>query len=188
MEAARVVLADPPWRHDDALGARGAAANYRTLSVLEICQYPVPPVANDALLFLWRLSSMQEAAITVARTWGFVPHSEIVWVKTSSAFDYHPDPGRVPSATLAFGMGRIVRGSHETCLVCKRGRPEIRDRSVRTVFFAPRQEHSRKPDRMYELVERLSEGPYVELFARRRRHGWLQFGDELEPTQRTVTP
>lgn len=42
-----------------------------------------------------------------------------------------------------------------------------------------KQEHSRKPDEMYEIIESCSPGPYVELFARERRKGWTQWGDEI---------
>lgn len=40
--------------------------------------------------------------------------------------------------------------------------------------------HSAKPDDFYALVERALPGPYVEMFARKRRPGWVQFGDQLE--------
>jgi N6-adenosine-specific RNA methylase IME4 len=56
-------------------------------------------------------------------------------------------------------------------------------KSVRSVFFAPRLEHSEKPERFYQLVEALAGGrrgaPYVEYFARRPRAGWTCYGNEL---------
>ena len=173
----RVITADPPWSFGDKLPGpgRGAEKHYSVISTDDICAFPLPPVEDDSLLFLWRVSAMQEEALRVVRAWGFVPKSEIVWVKTSGK-------PTVLGPNLAFGMGRYVRASHETCLVCARGRASalVRDHSVRSVFFAPRQEHSRKPEEFYGLVERLAPGPYVELFARHRRPGWTQFGDELE--------
>lgn len=88
---------------------------------------------------------------------------------------------------LHFGMGHYTRGAHEAALVCTRGRFKVVDRAVRSVFHAPMPRdahgaviHSAKPDEVYDIIERLSgRGPYCELFARRRRAGWLQHGDEL---------
>jgi hypothetical protein len=44
-------------------------------------------------------------------------------------------------------------------------------------------EHSRKPVAVYDLIARCSPGPYLELFARDRRDGWMQWGDELDTYQ-----
>jgi tRNA A37 threonylcarbamoyladenosine synthetase subunit TsaC/SUA5/YrdC len=43
-----------------------------------------------------------------------------------------------------------------------------------------KREHSRKPDELYEIIESCSPGPYLELFARTRRDGWLSWGNEVE--------
>lgn len=167
----RVVCADPPWRFGDKLPGpgRGASKHYETMRVEDICALKLPPIGEDALLFLWRVSAMQEEALRVARAWGFRPVSEIVWVKRS------------PGAAVRMGMGRYVRGSHESCLIATRGQGVafIKDHGVCSVFEAPRTEHSAKPDAFFALVERLAEGPYLELFARRSRPGWTTVGDAL---------
>ena len=88
--------------------------------------------------------------------------------------------------TLAFGMGHFTRAAHETCIVATRGRFKVADRSVRSVFFAPRGVHSEKPMEFHDLVEKLvGEGPYAESFARRERSGWTQFGDELRGAEKS---
>src|SRR5262245_7142273 len=110
------LIADPPWPFSDRLPpvkstsrARGAKGTYKsTMSVREIMDYPLPPLADDCRLFLWRVASMQEEALDVLWAWGFQLKSEIVWVKER------------PSGNLAFGMGRTVRGAHETCLIAVR--------------------------------------------------------------------
>ena len=38
--------------------------------------------------------------------------------------------------------------------------------------------HSAKPEAFLDLVERVSPGPYLEMFARRNRLGWDTWGDE----------
>jgi N6-adenosine-specific RNA methylase IME4 len=45
-------------------------------------------------------------------------------------------------------------------------------------FTWPRGEHSAKPDAFLDLVEQVSPGPYLELFARRQRLGWDTWGNE----------
>jgi N6-adenosine-specific RNA methylase IME4 len=45
-------------------------------------------------------------------------------------------------------------------------------------FTWPRAEHSAKPDAFLDLVEQVSPGPYLELFARRQRLGWDTWGNE----------
>jgi N6-adenosine-specific RNA methylase IME4 len=175
----RVVVADPPWKFSDRLpgGGRGAVKHYDCLSTRDIIRFPLPPIADDALLFLWRVASMQVEALDVMRIWGFAPKSEIVWIKTREKSGV-VQPFGPKGKGLALGMGRYVRGSHETCLIGRRGKGKVRDRSVRSIFFAPRGGHSEKPELFFEIVEQLSGGPYVELFARRQRKGWQCLGLE----------
>lgn len=45
-------------------------------------------------------------------------------------------------------------------------------------FHWPRGEHSAKPEAFLDLVESVSPGPYLELFARRNRLGWDTWGNE----------
>ena len=171
MSAAALVLADPPWKFGDALPGktRGAARNYDVLDAEQIARFPLPPVAEDAPLLLWRVASMVEESLFVCRTWGFTPKAEIVWVKTTE------------HGKLAIGMGRYVRAAHETCIVAARGKAaaRVRDRGIRSVLLAPRGAHSAKPPAFYELAERLYPGPRVEIFARGvPRAGWESYGRE----------
>ena len=172
VEPARLIVADPPWAMGDALPGktRGAARNYDVLPTSEIARYPLPRIAPDALLMLWRLSSMPEDALFVARAWGFSVKSEIVWVKTTG-----------DDAKLHFGMGRTVRAAHETCLIATRGKANslVLDHAIRSVFFAPTGAHSEKPALFFDLAERLFPGPRVEIFARGvPRPGWTTYGRE----------
>lgn len=169
-----VLVADPPWSFGDKLpgAGRGAEKHYAVLDQAGIEAFPLPPLAQDALLFMWRVSSQPEEACRVMRAWGFVPKSEIVWRKLT--------PGGKPH----FGMGRYVRLSHEVCMIGTRGRglTLIQDRAIRSVFEAPTGRHSEKPEVFFDIVEKLAKGPYAELFARRHRAGWACFGNELSMT------
>lgn len=172
----KVLVADPPWPFDDKLpgASRGAGRNYPLLTVPHLVRFPLPPLADDCVLFLWRVAAMQQAALDVARFWGFTVKSEVIWLKKTT------------QGNRWFGMGRTVRAEHETCLVATRGRPQVLNHSVRSTFVtdfeglsAPAGRHSEKPEQFYAIVESLFAGPYVELFARRHRPGWVCIGDEL---------
>jgi N6-adenosine-specific RNA methylase IME4 len=141
------------------------------MTVEQIRTFPIPKMLPDSILFLWQVASMQQAALDVAEGWGYAVKSEIVWVK------------RTKTGKPWFGMGRYVRAAHETCLVATRGKAAsyVLDHGVRSVFEAKVSGHSVKPDAFYALVEQLVRGPRAEIFARKRRAGWTQFGDQLEP-------
>ncbi len=190
-----ILEADPPWQLGDALpgNGRGAAKHYRTLSMLQLQRFELPPMKPDSLLFLWRVSAMQEEALRLVRAWKHVPKSEIVWLKYAANGNQH------------MGMGRYVRLAHEVCIVAARGkgRDLIRDHGVRSVLFdrhlylryenpphaaaesgisfeAAIGEHSEKPQAFYDLVDKLCPlGVRGSLFARKHRPGWYSFGDEL---------
>lgn len=132
MKPYRVIVADPPWAPKDKLpgDTRGAAHQYPVMSTSAIEAYlpgsdlSISPVS---ILFLWRLASMQRDALIVASAWGFRVLSEVVWCKQTKA------------GLPWFGMGRTVRASHETALVCVRG-PAIeliQNHGIRSVFEAP---------------------------------------------------
>lgn len=170
IEPCRVLLADPPWRFGDALPGpkRGASKHYQTLTISEIARFPLPPLADDCVLILWRVAAILDGAEFVARAWGFKPKAELTWVKMRK-------DGKKPR----IGMGRSVRNSHESAIIAMRGRPARLSKSEPSVIFAPRAEHSRKPDEAYALIERLYEGPRVELFATRERPGWTTYGTSV---------
>lgn len=176
---ARVIVADPSWKFGDKLPGpkRGASAHYACMSVSEIMRMPLPPLHDDCVLFLWRVSSQVEEAYQVVRAWDFTPKSEIVWEKTVAS-DRSLE-------RLSMGMGHITRGAHETCIIATRGkRIETASKSERDTFRAPVGAHSEKPEEFYRIVERLYPlelwpEAHVELFARKRRKGWIAFGTGL---------
>jgi N6-adenosine-specific RNA methylase IME4 len=160
------ILADPPWSFrsyggDDLAPTQGEQP-YPVMSLDDIKAVPVSSVAaKDCLLFMWTVSHLQSAALDVGRAWGFEPVSlAFVWDKRQ------------------IGMGYWVRQEAEVCHLFKRGSPKRLNKDVRQMIFAPRREHSRKPDEQYERIERLVGGPYLEMFARQSRPGWSSWGNE----------
>lgn len=172
-----VIAADCPWAPMDKLPgkSRGAAKNYDVMSTKDLCRIHLPPIAENSVLFFWRLASMQSDALDVIQAWGFTPKTELVWVKLTSTSSNR----ELGTAKLHFGMGRQVRASHEVCIIATRGRVAPLNHSTRSVFFAPVGIHSAKPDAFYDIAESLYAGPRVELFARRCRPNWTTLGSQL---------
>lgn len=167
----RTILADPAWEYGDSLSGpgRGAGKHYDCLSVEAICALPVDEAAAArAHLYVCVTNAHIEDGYRVVRAWGFEPKTLITWVKT--ARDH----------SVRLGMGRYLRNATEQVIVAARGRPMLQPlvRNRHNVIFAPRAEHSAKPDELYELVEAVSPGPRLELFSRRRREGWQGWGRE----------
>jgi N6-adenosine-specific RNA methylase IME4 len=171
----KVLCADPPWPFIDKLPGqhRGAERNYKCLSVRDICRFPLPTIADDAVLFLWRVAAMQQEALDVIKMWDFKLKTEAIWLK------------KTQSGSRWFGMGHTLRAEHEVCLIATRGRPQVLNHSTRSTFVTDFEglsalvgRHSEKPEKFYEIIESLFAGPYVELFARRQRPGWTCIGDE----------
>lgn len=162
-----MILADPPWHYSNA-AARGALS-YPTMTTREIADLPVATVAraSGCVLALWVTGAHLLDGLKVMRAWGFEQKQVGVWVKTTE------DGGRV-----RMGVGNYFRNAAEPWLLGVRGRPEIRDRGLSNVILAPRREHSRKPDDLHARLERLTPGPYLEIFARRPRPGWASWGNE----------
>jgi N6-adenosine-specific RNA methylase IME4 len=155
------VYADPPWRYDRS--PRGAASrHYATMTVEEIARLPVADVAAPkSHLHLWAPHSFLTTAEEVMTAWGYTPKSIFVWVKPT------------------FGNGYYWRTAAEFLLLGVRGGLRFRDRSVRNWICVGRGPHSEKPEQVRELVERVSPGPYLELFGRRAVPGWTVFGNDI---------
>jgi N6-adenosine-specific RNA methylase IME4 len=118
---------------------------------------------------------MLQHALAVIRAWGFEYKTcAFAWTKAT------PDTIRGGFFGLEMGTGYWTRANTEVCLLATRGRPKRLHRDVRQVIIEPRREHSRKPDGVYQRIERLVPGPYLELFARSSpRTGWTFWGDEV---------
>jgi N6-adenosine-specific RNA methylase IME4 len=166
-----VIYADPPW-HFQTWSAKGrgrcADAWYDTMSVDDIKMFPASAyAATDCVLLLWAIDPMLDVAFDVISAWGFKYKTVgFYWVKTSA------------SGAEFMGLGRWTRMNPEVCLLATKGNPKRLCASVRKLVTSPRREHSRKPDVVYDRIEQLVVGPYLELFARNLRQGWDSLGDE----------
>jgi N6-adenosine-specific RNA methylase IME4 len=162
-----VILADPPWTfstYSDLGQDRGPAMHYPTMAPDAIKAIDVAAIsAPDCVLFLWAVQSALPQALEVIAAWGFTYKTGAVWVKDK------------------IGMGYWFRSRHEPLLIATRGdvpAPAM-GTQAESVVVAPAREHSRKPDIVYELVERYFPNlPKIELFARASLPGWDCWGNE----------
>lgn len=192
----RTIVADPPWPLKWGAGGLrrshtswGKAAfgrktlGYETMSVDAIRELPVAALAeDDAHLFLWAPDKflIDGTAKGIAEAWGFTPGRVLLFWKK-----------------VGFGMGAFPRPQHEAILVCRRGSLSWLRRDIPSVLEWPQpygpagnsiaKIGSAKPEASLDLIESVSPGPYLELFARRNRIGWDTWGNEcLEHVELTA--
>lgn len=186
------VYADPPWyfqawatrprwngkyrRDGTKIYSPGRDPDYSTMREGELETLPLGDIAaEDAVLFLWVCWPTMPQALRLIEAWGFSYKTcAFSWIKArTNQIDMFRDDGDVE-----IGLGYWTRANSEVCLLATRGKPKRLNADVRQGIIEPRREHSRKPDCVYERIERLVVGPYVELFARTTRPGWTSWGNE----------
>lgn len=165
----RTLYADPPWLERGAGKIkRGADRHYPLMPTSAIKALPVEQwTSEDAHLYLWVTNNFLEDGLEVIRAWGFRYISCVTWMKDRP------------------GLGQYFRGITEHCLFAVRGRLPYalsedggRLQGMTGFFEAPRGEHSVKPEEMRRMIERVSPGPRLEMFARRPADGWDVWGLE----------
>lgn len=187
-----VILADPPvpfecWgSRPGGTDSRSADAHYKTMtwSALFSLRKQIESVsADDCVLFLWLCQPLLRETVVMARKWGFQYKTKAFsWVKLTRRGDgFH------------VGMGYWTRANTEDVLLFTRGEPHRKSKKVSQMIatllerpydvptiLAPIGKHSEKPEAIQDEIENLVDGPYLELFARRRRPGWACIGNELD--------
>lgn len=180
------ILIDPPWRFSNSTGKvapeHKRLRRYSTMSFDEIAALPVNQVAlPQSHLYMWTPNALLFEALTIMKAWGFTYKTNIVWYKVRK--DGGPD-GR--------GVGFYFRNVTELLLFGTRGKLRTLKpgRTQVNVMISRKEEHSKKPDSCYDLIERCSPGPHLELFSRQRIPGWTQWGDEVDSygVQRRLIP
>lgn len=190
------IVADPPWDYSRKLsgggtsgyspvhpsrgGSRGAANHYPTLTLEQLRTLPVEAVsAPKAHLYLWTTSAFVVEAHTLAESWGFSPKVLVPWIKTKQGSRSKViRSGGDLYAGVRMGMGLYIRHCAEFILFCVRGKAPTARNDVLGVLFAPQGKHSQKPREAYDLIDRLSPSPRLELFARGPRDGYEVWGNQ----------
>ena len=176
MERYRTIVADPPWpEHGGGRIKRGADRHYPLMNVREIAalgswvRERTHP--EGCHIYLWATNNYLADALGVMTAWGFRYITCITWAKEGAP-----------------GLGQYYRGKTEHCLFGIRGQLPYRTLADgkraqgTTLIMAPRGRHSEKPEDLQEMAERVSHGPYLEMFARRQRPGWDTWGNDTTTT------
>lgn len=176
------IVADPPWRYRKSAKAEGTVHSrrfvddlYPSMTNREIRDLPIKELAaQNAHLYLWLTNprlygERNDRTINpadIAEAWGFRYITTLTWVKQGAP-----------------GMGSYFRINTEHVLFGVRGKcpipPRLRESNV---IVAPKRRHSQKPDALFDLAERVSPAPRLELFARSARLGWDRWGNEVDST------
>jgi N6-adenosine-specific RNA methylase IME4 len=175
------ILIDPPWRFLNRTGKvapeHRRLRRYPTLSFDEIAALPVGALALPrSHLYMWCPNALLPEALPIMKTWGFTYKTNIVWYKVRK--DGGPD-GRGVGFYFRNVTELLLFGTRKQLRTLQPGRSQV------NIVATRKQEHSRKPDEIYDVIRRCSPGPYLEMFARQRVKGWSQWGDEVDTYERT---
>jgi len=150
---------------------RGADRHYELMTVKQIIELPVSSIAeNNSHLYLWTTNNYLPDALKVMAAWGFKYKTTITWEKDR------------------IGLGQYYRGMTEHCLFGVKGNLPYKiidgkRQQGKTVIVAPKTKHSEKPEEMRQMIETVSYGPFIELFARKRVNGWDSWGNQIDDTK-----
>lgn len=165
----KTILADPPWR--TTTGPKGfgysdgghARLEYPVMTLDEIKALPVGDLADDAAhLYVWTTNILVPQCYEVVRAWGFKPSVLLTWAKNP----------------IGMGLGDAFGITTEHVVFGHRGGLRPKCRVPTTWWNWKRGRHSAKPEAFQDVVESVSPGPYLEMFARRQRLGWDTWGNE----------
>jgi len=173
----KTILADPPWRfanrNSKASPEYWKFFRYNTMPLKDIISLPVRDiVSNQAHIYLWVPISLIQDGISVMEAWGFEYKTLLVWEKVRK-------DGEISNG----GMGFYFRNATELVLFGVKGKSFKTLQPARTqvnVIKSQRLEHSRKPDEIFNIIEACSHPPYLELFSRCKRKGWICWGDQID--------
>jgi N6-adenosine-specific RNA methylase IME4 len=197
----RTTMFDAPWQESGGgASKRGADRHYRLLGKNQIVKViladPLWDPADNAHLYMWATNNHLGDALWVMDALGFRYVTNVAWVKVKRGFTVKDlmemaqmvMAGKIIAAlkrVFSQGLGQYFRGEHELLLFGVRGKGDHEDvktaaRDIPSVIFAEKGAHSEKPEEAYDLIERRSHGPYVEMFARTSRKGWSSSGEQLD--------
>ena len=173
----KTIYIDPPWNErGGGKIKRGADRHYPLMSTKEIEELPIMNLADEegCHLYMWVTNNFLEKGLSVIKKWGFHYVTTITWQKDR------------------IGLGQYYRGITEHCIFAttKERLPYKivdgkRQQGV-TGFYEPKTVHSRKPDLMRKMIEKVSYAPRIELFAREKFEGWDSWGNEVEVSNAQV--
>lgn len=168
----KTIVVDPPWPMVRSFGgsqwARGErerpVLDYPTLTIDQIKDMDIDRISDSSsCLYLWTTQHFLREAFIVLGTWKFDPVCTLVWGKDKGGF-----------------VGGAWFSNTEFLIYSKRVDSRIKEKMNSQWFYFKRGKHSEKPEEFQDMIEKVNYGPYLELFARRKRQGWACWGNEIE--------
>lgn len=168
------VVIDPPWpiQWSDAYSAKATyrRMSYDTMSLDEIKALPVQSILMDhAFVYCWTTVKFLRSAFECLDAWGLEYIYTMAWHKAGG-----PSPVTAPIYNL------------EPILVGRQGMPKYRTTKGLFLcnswpYFVDVGSHSAKPEAFYDLLRRVTHGPRLDIFNRRRIKGFRGWGYEAPP-------
>jgi len=161
-----VIMADPPWNIHMELP-------YGTMQDEEMLDLGVAQLQNDGVILLWVTNRAMELGRDCLDKWGYEYMGELLWIKTN----------QLQRLIRTGRTGHWLNHSKEHCLIGVKGNPKINHNIDCDVIVAEVRETSRKPDELYNMLERLSPGTRkLEIFGRphNQRPGWITLGNQTD--------
>jgi len=178
----KCVVADPPWQptlhaanpRRRTLDKAGPQRFYETMNIEQIIALK-PNFAPQAHLYVWGINAHLDWAFKVYEAWGAEPVTVLTWCKPGMGV------GRFQSNTEHVVVSRIgPRTGNPFGFEGQHASP-----TNGTWFNWPRGRHSAKPQEFFDLVDKMSPGPKLEMYARSPRQGWDVFGNEVLESVKT---
>lgn len=176
----RVITLDPPWPYDRTAGQGVANKQYDLMTwddLYAMGPYVKAVAAPDCAIFMWTTAPLLMETVDMVKAWRLrYVTKAFSWVKT------------YPAGGIFFGIGSYTASNTEDVWLLSNGTPQRKVKDVsqivptfdRDAVVAPMGRHSKKPEEIQDRIERLMDGPYLEIFARRQRPGWTCIGNELD--------
>ena len=126
---------------------------------------------------MWVTDPMLDQGLELMKCWGFnFKTVAFYWAKTNTKVNLNKLSVEKDFFT---GLGYWTRANVEQCIMGTIGNPKRVGKDVKRLIIDKRREHSRKPEQTYERIEKLVQGPYLELFARKTKSNWDSWGDQV---------
>lgn len=172
----KTIVVDPPWMYGEDPGGiektggtflSGSAQTYNVMTLDKIKSIPVKKISDkNCHLFLWTTVPFLKKAMDVLVGWNFEYKTAMFWEKVKS-----------------FGLGYWFRNQYEVVLIGKVGDAKPFHSQKKNCFTTLKIQptgHSEKPDMFYKLIEEITDGPRIDIFARKYRDGWTCIGNEID--------
>ena len=158
-----VIVIDPPWPYGTEYNSetRRVASPYPEMSLENIKNIKIT-AADNCVLWLWTTHRFLRDAFVLLEGWNFEYKVTLVWNKEK------------------LGMGGWLRCQSEFCLLGIKGNPKWNLTNQRDIISEARREHSRKPEKFYEMVEKVCMGKKLDYFSRQERDGWTSYGNQTD--------